>query len=334
MRICLIGNFSGDLEEGYRNIAFNLSKMLSRKHEVLNMDIKSVFSTQFWNAIKEFDPSVLHYLTAPTISSFIVVKLVKRYCNNNAKLIISSLHPCSLKLLRNPFLRRFVSLIKPDLILTQSYEVEAILKKIKCNIKFLPNGVDTERFVPASKDVKEELREKYGIDKEKFVILHVGHLREVRGLQIFNKIQKEDENNQVIIVGSSYFKKDEDLYETLKNNGCLIWNSYFENIEEIYALSDCYVFPVTKGNSIFMPLSVMEAMACNLPVITTKFEGLNRCFIEGNGLIFANNVKIFYKKLEKIKKNSSKIKTQEKILPYSWSNIIKNLEKIYHSLSQ
>ena len=333
MNICIIGEYTSDLDEGYKNIAFHLSEELSKNHEVMRLNVKKIYSIALWKNVKEFEPQIVHYLTAPTLSSFIVLKLIKKYCKNT-KIVISSLHPYSLKLLRNPVLRRFISLIKPDLILTQSYEVEAILRKIKCNIEFLPNGVDTERFVPISEDVKEKLREKYGIDKEKFVILHVGHIRGVRGLQIFNKIQKEDENNQVIIIGSAYFKRDEELYETLKNNGCIIWNSYFKNIEEIYALADCYMFPVTKGNSIFMPLSVMEAMACNLPVITTKFEGLNRCFIEGNGLIFANNVKDVYKKIEKIKENGSEIKTREEILPYSWSNIIKNLEKNYHSLSQ
>ena len=33
--------------------------------------------------------------------------------------------------------------------------------------------------------------------------------------------------------------------KTLKDNGCKIWIKYFENVEEIYQLSDCYIFPTT-----------------------------------------------------------------------------------------
>jgi len=332
MKVCLIGSFSGELNEGYKNIAFNLSNKLSKEQDVLNTDVKKIGSVHFWRRIKDFKPHIIHYLTAPTLSSFVALRIAKIYCNRDAKLVISSLHPYSLKLLRTPIFKRAISLLKPDLILTQSYEIEAILKDINCNTEFLSNGVDTKRFVPVSRNVKDKLREKYGIDKEKFVILHVGHIRGVRGLQIFNKIQKEDKNNQVIIVDSSYFKKEEDLCDSLKNSGCIVWNSYFENIEEVYALSDCYMFPVMKGNSIFMPLSVMEAMSCNLPVISTRFEGLIRAFEEGDGLMFAEKEEDFYCKLKEIKNNTIKVNNREKVLPYSWENVTKRLEDIYRAL--
>jgi len=296
------------------------------------MDVKKIYSVHFWNQIKEFKPHIIHYFTAPTLLSFVALRFAKIYCNNEAKLVISSLHPYTLKLLRKTVLKTCISLIKTDLILVQSREVEAILRGLGCNTEFLPNGVDTDRFTPVSRKTKEELREKYEIDKEKFVILHVGHITRVRGLQILNTMQKQDKNNQVLIVGSSYFKKDNDLYETLKNNGCIIWNSYFENIEEIYALSDCYVFPVTKGNSIFMPLSVMEAMSCNLPVISTRFEGLDRAFEEGEGLMFADKEEDFYSKLKEVKNGAIKVNTREKVLPYSWENVTKRLEDIYRAL--
>ena len=331
MKICLIGVFSGDLDEGYKNIAFNLSKKLSEGNDVLNMDVKDIFSTYFWKRAKDFNPHIIHYFTAPTLSSFIALRIAKLYCNRDAKLIISALHPYSIKLLRKRMFKTYITLNKPDLILTQSNEVDMILRDIRCNTEFLPNGVDIERFVPISENVKDNLREKYRVDKEKFVILHVGHIRGVRGLQIFNRIQKED-NTQVIIVGSSYFKRDEDLCKNLRNNGCIIWDSYFEHVEEIYALADCYVFPVMKGNSIFMPLSVMEAMSCNLPVISTKFEGLNRAFEEGDGFMFAEKEEDFYNGLKEAKNSTIKVNTREKALPYSWENVTKRLEDIYGAL--
>jgi len=332
MKICLLGIFSGYLDEGYRNIAFNLSKELSRKNDVLNMDVRKICSINFWKRIREFRPNTIHYLTAPTLSSFIILRIAKRFSNKDAKLVISSLNPYSLKLLRNIALRRFISLVKPDLVLTQCVEVEAILRGIGCDTEFLPNGVDTERFTPVSREIKEKLREKYGINKEEFLILHVGHIRRTRGLKIFCRIQKESGIGQVIIVSSSYFKREEKPYQQLIKSGCIVWNKYFEKISEIYGLADCYVFPVKKGKSIFMPLSIMEAMSCNLPVISTKFEGITRAFEEGDGLIFAEREEDFYMALEKIRNGDIEVKTRKKVLSYSLENVGKKLNRIYDTL--
>ena len=81
-----------------------------------------------------------------------------------------------------------------------------------------------------------------------------------------------------------------------------------------------------------MPLSVLESMSCNLPVITTKFGALPKVFEEGDGLFFVENEREIFMVLEKIKNTNMKVKTREKVLPYSWENIGKRLEKIYSNL--
>jgi len=332
VKICLIGTFSGNLDEGYRNVAFNLSKHLSKKHNIVNMDITKIYSIHFWKQIREFKPHIIHYLTAPTFLSFAILKIARIRCDFNVKLVMSSLHPYSLKILKNPLLKRMIKLMKPDLILTQCQIIKEILEEMGCKTGFLPNGVDTDRFVPASEERKEKLREKYGVSKEKFVILHVGHIRKMRGIKIFKKIQRESKENQVIIVGSSFFKTDEKLFQDLIDSGCIVWKRYFKNIEEIYALADCYVFPVPIGESLFMPLSVLEAMSCNLPVLSTKFEGLVDNFDEGGGLMFFNNETDLIAKLKEVKKGMFKPETRKKVLPYSWNNICIKLEILYNNL--
>lgn len=328
MNICIFGTFSGNLDEGYKNIAFNLSKNLSRRHNVLNVNIKDIYSLDSWRKIREFKPEILHYLTAPTFSSFIILKIANILYGKDAKLIISSLNPHCLKLFKNPFLKNIVSLMMVDLILTQCTEVKKIVEDIGCSTVFIPNGVDINRFIPVSKKRKDELREKYNIDKKKFVVLHVGHIRESRGIRLFTKIQNED-NNQIIMIGSSYFKTDDTLYRDLVDNGCLIYKRYFENIEEIYALADCYIYPTPVENSIFMPLSVLEAMSCNLPVLSTRCSGLSDNFEEGDSLFFFDSEIGLYKKLKMVKNASVESKNREKVLSYSWDTICERLENVY-----
>ena len=326
MRICLISCYSGSLGEGMRNTAVHFDKELSKRHEVLHLSLKTLFLKEFWKKIKSFDPQIIHYVSGSTIRSFIIAKLLK-FNSNDAKIVLSML------LLNLHFFEgKIIPLLKPDLILIQSYDTEKMFVELGCKTDFLPNGVDIKKFIPVSTDVKKTLREKYGVNREAFIILHVGSIKKNRNLQILNKLQQK-ENNQVIIVGNIIEPVEHDIYKNLRESGCILWRSYFENIEEIYALSDCYVFPtIDKVGCIEMPLSLMEAMSCNLPVISTKFGVLPRVFEEGDGLTFVEKEEDFITAVETLKNTNTGIKTMGKVLPYSWENIVGRLERIYEEL--
>lgn len=327
MKICLIGEYAGDLEEGMRKTAFYLMEKLSKRHDVLPLDIKKIFSKEFWKEIKDFKPQIIHYIPGPSIVSFIIVKALAFYCKD-AKMVMSATHPSHFR-----FSKNIIPFLKPDLILTQSNGSEKMFIDLGCKTEFLPSGVDVEKFIPVSKEVKKELRGRYDIDEDKFIILHVGSVKEGRGIEIFKNIQTK--GDQVIIVGNKSMGVEKQIFWGIKESGCKIWIKYFNNIEEIYVLSDCYVFstpPMNKTNSIEIPLSIVEAMSCNLPVITTKFGALPRIFKEGDGLIFVNREEEFIDALKKIKKADRDIKTREKVLPYAWENIVERLEKVYEKL--
>lgn len=332
MRICLLGECRGNLDEGMRNITLRFANHLSKDHQTLALDLRDVFSKDFWKKIRDFKPDIIHYLHGPTIKSFILAKMISFYCKD-AKVVMSAMRPIIPYLLRE-----FIPLIKPDLILTQSYETEKMFKRLGCKTEFLPSGVDINKFKPVSEETKKELRQKYGFDEDKFIILHIGSIKRGRNIQLLTKLQRDD--NQILIVGSSSTGIDSRVYWNLIESGCIVWVKYIKNIEEIYALSDCYIYPTVSrydflgraiADSIEMPLTVLEAMACNLPVITTKFGALPRAFKEGDGLFFVENENDIFQALEEIK-NGIKVKTREKVLPYSWENVVRRLEEIYERL--
>ena len=331
MKLCLLGEYSENLDEGMRKISFHLSKELSKHHSVLTLDLRNVIANNFWKSIKSFNPQIVHYIHGGSSRGFILLKLISLYCSN-AKTVTS--------IMRFPTISKYIlSVSKPDLILVQSCKVERDFKKAGCKTKFLPcGGVEIARFTPVTSVVKSKMREKYGIEKEKFVILHIGSIKDGRNVQLLEKLQNND--NQVLIAGSTSTGIDWSVYQRLVGAGCLVWTKYIENIEEIYALSDCYVFPVLPKkdmlgrnitSSIEMPLTVLEAMSCNLPVISTKFGALPKVLEEGKGLFFADGEEDFVNALKEIK-NGVNFNTREKVIHYSWEKIGKKLEEIYSTL--
>ena len=172
MRICFLGEYSGNLDEGARKTSAYLAKELSKKHEVLTLDLRKVFYREFWENLKQFNPQIVHYIHGGSLKSFILLKLIS-YQVSNAKTVMS--------IMRFHYIPRPLFLIiKPDFILAQSSEVEQKFKNIGARVKFFPiGGVDINRFVPVSESTKKMLRRKYGLDENAFIILHVGSVKHV-----------------------------------------------------------------------------------------------------------------------------------------------------------
>ena len=155
-------------------------------------------------------------------------------------------------------------------ILALSKESYNYYKKTVGNVRYIKTGVDTEKFRSVSLDKKNDLRKKYNIDVNKKVILHVGHLKSGRNV---DKLLNIPDDYQILLVVSSVTEKESDLRKKLSEKANItIIDQYIENIEEVYQMSDIYFFPVTESeNCIDIPLSVMEAASCNIPVATTPY---------------------------------------------------------------
>jgi len=326
LKICLVGHF-GSLDEGVRNVAWHVYSELSKKHHVMKVEIKKPIS---YKKLLNFEPDVIHLIVgASTSFVFVLAKAISALCARRP-ILVSALQPV-ISSGSQPFLEKLFRSMKPDLILVQSTSSEKIFKSFGCRTEFLPNGVNIKRFAPVNLDVKQKLRAKYEIDNNKFVILHVGAVKSGRNIRILIELQKKD--NQVILLGRKTTKCDMKILQELCRSGCIVLLDYINTVEEIYQLSDCYVFPTSDPHhSIEIPLSIMEAMSCNLPVISTKFGALTRVFDEGDGLVFVENVPDLFKAIEGITNGCLEVKTREKVLPYSWENIIKGLERIYEEL--
>jgi len=75
-------------------------------------------------------------------------------------------------------------------------------------------------------------------------------------------------------------------------------------------------------------------MSCNLPVISTRYGGLEEILSEGGGLYFVNNSKELIETVLKVQNSKGDVKTREKVEKFSWKNVTNEIAKLYEETYQ
>ena len=328
----MLGDFNGLPDEGMKNISHTLKEKISCHHNLLTFGLKEVFYPKNIFKLRNFNLNIIHYLHGPTLKSLILLKILKLFINSKVKIIITATRPY--------FSKESIGLIKyilPDLVLTQSLKFEKFFQNLNANTFFFPNGVDCDKFKPINKLDIEKYKLKYSIPLDKTIVLHVGHIKKNRQLEVFKEIQKL-ENIQVVIVGGTHQKSDEKLKKELLNEKIIVIHQYIKDISVLYNLSDIYIFPIidigdnfpndyNQVGAIDLPLSIFEAMACNLFVITSKFGALQRLFKSGGGLNYIENESEIIEFIHNFNKLNN-YNTRDKVIKYNWDNIIIHLNSM------
>jgi len=158
---------------------------------------------------------------------------------------------------------------------------------IRCHSLFLglknqaiiiPNGIELSEFnnLPA----RDNLRKRYPILKDKKIILFLGRINWIKGLDIlvkaYSRLVKERDDVHLLIVGSDEKGYGEKVRSWLKNEGVLERVTFAGMLSgreklEAFAGSDVFVLPSYSEN---FGMAVVEAMACNLPVIISDKVGI------------------------------------------------------------
>ena len=120
--------------------------------------------------------------------------------------------------------------------------------------------------------------------------LHVGHLRNNRGLDLLIEAKhRVGERGHIVVLGSPTFPPDPGVIEALTAAGVLVRREYVANLASLYSAVDLYLFPVRSevGGAIDLPLGVLEAVACGTPVVSTPFGSLPEALAGVPGVGFA-----------------------------------------------
>jgi glycosyltransferase involved in cell wall biosynthesis len=308
-------------DEGIKKTVYNLYVDLNKRYELKVMS-RNAFENEkiiivhtnalFLSAsvrkeIKAFNPEVIIYFpfASGTFASYLRHNVLNLFANK-AKSVLIALQPKDLK----AWQKTIIKFIRPKYALTPSPKLKEFWDEIGIPNKMFPLLTDLNIFKPLSNPVnKKILREKYGLPQDAYIISHMGHLNEGRNLKSLIPLQKA--GYQVVVIGSSSTPKDSigpaNLKDDLLASGIIILDGYIEHIEEVYQLSDLYIFPViAKTGSIGMPLSIMEARACGIPVVTTDFGSLKHYLNDDNNSIWYSQPEDFLSVVSKIRRDQPK----------------------------
>src|SRR5659263_148727 len=147
MKLCLVGTASPP-DEARKVMAHNLLPILARKCEVMLFDMQRLLSVDEWQKAKAFKPDVLHVVTSASSFSFLLARILQRTSKTPKTVMFSSLIPfrgfsAGLWFGLSSLFKPVIPLLKPDLVLAQSDEAEAIYSRLGCNVMpFVYSGVD------------------------------------------------------------------------------------------------------------------------------------------------------------------------------------------------
>jgi glycosyltransferase involved in cell wall biosynthesis len=172
----------------------------------------------------------------------------------------------------------------------------------------IPNGIDLSEF--KGLPVKEKLSQRYPVLRGKKVILFLGRINWKKGLDIlvkaFGGLAKEREDLHLLIAGNDeagYGKKVKRWVAELGLKDCVTFTGMLVGREklEAYAASDIFAFPSYSEN---FGMTVIEAMACGIPVVISDKVGISSEIRENKaGIVVDTNVNSLYNGINLLLKN-------------------------------
>lgn len=143
-------------------------------------------------------------------------------------------------------------------------------------ITYIPNFVDSDHFHPVSPAKKAALRQKYGVNPDKFVVLGSGQIQERKGVPDFIRLARQNPDVEFIWAGGFSFGRLTDGYRELKQvvenppaNLRFTGIVSRDEIAELNNLVDLFLLP--SYNELF-PMSVLEAFSCGTPVMLRDLD--------------------------------------------------------------
>ncbi len=176
-----------------------------------------------------------------------------------------------------------------DCIITNNTPLRDMVRElgVRTRIEVIPNGVDLQRFHPASDEgSRRALRRSLGIGESDPVICTVGAVIPRKGgdllLEAWGRLVARFPRSHVLFVGPQthlehprldrFRSRIQALIEASGAPAQVHFTGIVDDVDTYLRASDIFVLPTEREG---LPNSVLEAMASALPVVITPFVGLS-----------------------------------------------------------
>jgi glycosyltransferase involved in cell wall biosynthesis len=234
--------------------------------------------------------------------------------------------------------KKWVNKLNPYIVVPSNWLGERVRKSFPnlSDIHLIYNGIDTEVFCPMN---KKKVREEYKLPANKFLVLYIAEFstnNPFKGGETVRKVIESCKNKNIcfITIGSK-----ETFFSS--NHIELSYVSNENNLARLYAACDVLFYPTKADN---LPLVILEAMSCGLPVISSNIGGINEIIddeVDGFLVNAFHDYQEFQKLIDKLFSLRSSdffanlsVNARRKIISkFTLTNMIESYKKLYDSLS-
>lgn len=212
-------------------------------------------------------------------------------------------------------------------------------------IKVIYNGMNHNKFYPASAEEKTEARKKINIDPQRNICLFCAGNFKIKGLaeaiEVVASLKEKLRNNTLLLVvggdKATPFIKLAEEYGIAKN---IIFAGAQKNMRDYYIAADILLYP-----SLYETFSnvCLEAMGCGLPVITTRqigaYELINEA-INGFSVNTSDNIEEMshflaaFIELPEIEKKKFSTAAAVSVKKFTWERHIQQLEELFYEVAE
>lgn len=159
------------------------------------------------------------------------------------------------------------------------------------------NGVDLQKF-QKNNVVRAKIRNQYNISETNFLWINVGRLTEAKDhrnlLLAFSKVHQ----SKLMIIGQGNLQNElEQQIIKLGLTERVILAGAQSNVVDFYNASDCFVLSSAWEG---LPLVILEAMSCELPIISTNVGGALETIGNSNWVIPTKNSNFLAQKMQEM----------------------------------
>jgi glycosyltransferase involved in cell wall biosynthesis len=157
--------------------------------------------------------------------------------------------------------------------------------------RLIPNGVDVERFRPATAGERRALRDELGLPADAAVTLFIGFFSREKCpdvlFEAWARTAPGDAARVLVFVGatrSTYYEVDQRLAADIRHRasalglaGRVVFVESTSAIDKYQRSADVFVLPSVREG---LPNALLEALACGTPCVATRLDGVTDVLID------------------------------------------------------